>query len=408
MADTIFTHDAGTVSFDSVSTEGVTTDDDGTTTFTWDEIPVVQLDEPPHAQAFDTDEFYKIEGATVARPIKQPYRNGDSIEWYKKPAAELRQMAWSLDNAPYTLEHPDTGMVKDVNDIHGFWKQPRYDSDTERLKEDLYVPTNDEEAKQFISKYQDVSVGFYNRLSSEYDGDTGDLTDDDVDGFQTSMYGDHIAGVKQGRCSGDDGCGLDGSDNTGQVVMKTDSMVPSEDEENMDDNCNCGDNNMTDKDDNPDFDIPDLSTDSLADKHDGVRDIREERDSLKSTVDEVEEELEDHGIELDDYDCPCEAIHDLAESRDEAEDELEDLRSEVDEYREEERQERLDELGEYMDDTEEYQDASLEELEEEIDRMEKLTEKFNFDVKNIEGSQDSKDSKSTGKRTVGRGHASGR
>jgi len=100
-------------------------------------------------------------------------------------------------------------MVKNVDDIHGFWRNPRYDADDDRLKEDLYVPVTDDEALSFIEEHGDVSVGFYNRVATDYDGNTGDLTDDDVDGFQVQMYGDHIAGVEKGRCSGEDGCGLD-------------------------------------------------------------------------------------------------------------------------------------------------------------------------------------------------------
>jgi len=576
MTDTIFTHDAATVSWDSVDAEGITVDDDGTASFDWSEIPVVRLDEPPHAEAFDTDEFYKIEGATVARPIKQPYRVGDSIDWYKKPADELRQMAWSLDNAPFTLGHPDTGMVKDVDDIHGFWKEPRYDGDEERLKEDLYIPTNDSDATEFVSEHQDVSVGFYNRLYGDYDGDTGDLTDDDVDGFQVQMYGDHVAGVTKGRCSSEEGCGLDAEDhNHGRVVMKVDEStsfvtkkdqtekgkkivgeherrrdahidweegdevewqvmpemagvvthvpeetndyvmvdkfnsdgepsgvtltagpadllplgtlpeydiapqfdgafttdyteegryfavapdenpddepkfpinncsdvgdawhfairergdidisfstlkdrikskardldcdVPSEDtEESEDSGCGCGNTGDTNMSDGDDFDIPDMSIDALAERHDTVAEIREAKDELEETVAEVREELDEHGIDLEADECPCDAIHDLAEARDEAEDEVEDLRDELDEYREEERQDALDELGEYLDDISDYEDANLEEIQDEIERVEDLTENLNVDVKNVE-TTDSDDSGGSGgrKRRFGRGH----
>jgi len=412
MTDTIFTHDAATVSWDSVETDGITVDDDGTATFDWSEVPVVRLDEPPHAEAFDTDEFYKIEGATVARPIKQPYRVGDSIDWYKKPAEELRKMAWSLDNAPFTLGHPDTGMVKDVNDIHGFWKEPRYDGDEERLKEDLYIPTNDSDATDFVSEHQDVSVGFYNRVHGEYDGDTGDLTDDDVDGFQVNMYGDHVAGVTQGRCSSEQGCGLDAEDDHGHVVMRTEGpdlegMTDSDDASDCGCNNDEDDNNMTDGDTDDGFDIPDMSIDALAERHDTVASIREEKDELAETVSEVRDELAEHGIDLEEDECPCDAIHDLAKSKDEAESRAEDLEDELDDYREEERQEALDTLGEYLDDIEEYQDADLDEIQDEIERVEKVAENLNVDVKNVE-TTDGDSGGSTGrKRRFGRGHGTG-
>jgi hypothetical protein len=208
MTDAILTHDAGVAAFADAG--GVVSTDDDQVSFNWDESHVVTVDAPADLQgAFDTDEFYKIEGATIARPIKQTYVVGDSVEQYKKPADALRQAAWSFDNAPFTLGHPDSGMVKDVDDVHGFWRNPRYDDADDRLKEDLYIPTTDEEALEFIEEHSDVSVGFYNRVATEFDGDTGDLTDDDVDGFQVQMYGDHIAGVERGRCSSEEGCGLD-------------------------------------------------------------------------------------------------------------------------------------------------------------------------------------------------------
>jgi hypothetical protein len=216
MTDAILTHDAGISAFEDAG--GAVSSDDGGVSFNWDEKHIVTVDAPADLQgAFDTERFYKIEGATIARPIKQHYLVGDEFEVYKKPAEALERAAWSFDNAPFTLGHPDSGMVKNVDDIHGFWRNPRYDTDDDRLKEDLYVPVTDSEALEFIEENEDVSVGFYNRVTAEYDGETGDLTDDDVDGFQVQMYGDHIAGVEQGRCSAEDGCGLDDSPH-GEVV----------------------------------------------------------------------------------------------------------------------------------------------------------------------------------------------
>lgn len=477
-----FTHDAATIGFDSVTVDGVTVNEDDGVSFDWNEIPVVELDEPPHARAFDTNKFYKIADATVARPIKQPYYEDGEINWYKKPAEELRKLAWSLDNRPYTLEHPETGMVKDVADVHGFWKSPHYDDDEERLLEDLYVPTNDEDAIEFVENNTDVSIGFYNRVVSEYDGDTGDLTDDEgLDGYQVNMYGDHIAGVKHGRCSAEAGCGLDSHEH-GEVITNAgepDSMsdeytiTPSVDEFSLDftdedgkyfavapsenpdgepkfpiNNCsdvddawhfaireqgdidisfdtlknriqsrarsldcdvpseseqsNDSDNIMTDDNE---FDIPDLSMDTLADKDERVAELREERDSFKSTVDEVEEELEEHGIDVDEYECPCDAIHDLAEQRDEYETKAEQRKSELDEYREEEKQAVLDELDSYVADIEEYEDESLDAVEEELERRKEIAEEIETDTKNVDTSGGNDGGSTGGIRRKPRGHA---
>jgi hypothetical protein len=642
MSDAILTHDAGVSAFSDAGGV-VSTDDDGVS-FNWDESHVVTVEAPADLQgAFDTDQFYKIEGATIARPIKQQYVVGDSVETYVKPADSLQKAAWSFDNKPFTIQHPDSGMVKNVDDIHGFWRNPRYDADGERLKEDLYIPTTDDEALAFIEEHQDVSVGFYNRVYDDFDGDVGTLVDgtDSVDGYQVQMYGDHIAGVKRGRCSAEDGCGLDGSprgtvyanyDSTpvtdaskgewvewdasgGSAYGKVDNVVrdgcttrgkgdmevcaedgdpavevevyddetgeskdeivrhkeselrswsgPSTDastsfmskenmtggdinppewevgdrvmwqanpemrgdiiatdpsrkivmveleedgeesgytltagytdirkldpsmdcacgttdapsgiaemdgqwygiapSENSDDepkyeldNCNdvkdawnlrgSGDYSIeqstlearikraADAHDCPpeqkpwentenmddDFDIPDLSVDALADKNDSVSDLKAERDSLESTVDEMETEIreafdaaENFTIEVDEDECVCEAVDDLVADLDEKAAEVERLSDELQEYREDERAEALDELEELGADRDEWTDESLDALEDEIERREEVLDaaKVDTSVKNAETEQSTDSDKTektiSGTRTFGRGY----
>lgn len=523
MTEAILTHDAGVSAFEDAGGVVQTTDDDGVT-FSWDEDNIVRVDAPANLKgAFDTERFYKIEGATVARPIKQAYLVGDDIEWYKKPAAELDKAAWSFDNAPFTLGHPDTGMVKNVDDIRGFWRNPRYDHDSDRLKEDLYVPVGDDEAMSFIEEHGDVSVGFYNRVHSNYDGNTGDLSDDDgLDGFQVDMFGNHIAGVEQGRCSSEHGCGLDDADH-GKVVaagpqdthrtMTDDTdyeISPSFDgdfttdyrnsegryfavgpDENPDDepkypinncedardawnlrtqgtidisvsdletriksraselNCqlpstareddagesnDCGcntpndedDSNMGDTDDNTDggFDIPDLSVDALVEKNDAVREIKEERDSLREDLDEMRTEIEDaldaaenFSVDLDDDECPCEAVDTLVSDLDAKVEEVEDLTEELTEYRQDDIEDRLDRLDELGADREEWEDTAddaddpLDALDEEIQRREEVLDAApETSVKDIDSStdadetSDSDETTMSGARRFGRGH----
>lgn len=228
----VLTHDRAITAFDSA--DGVVDSDDGVD-FSWDEEHIVTVDAPSDLQgAFDTNQFYKIEDATIARPIKQPYMDDGTVKWYKKPADELRKAAWSFDNSAYTIDHPNTGMVKDVNDVHGFWRSVRYNDDEDRLQGDLYIPSNDADALEYIEEHRDVSAGYYNRVKAEYDGDTGDLTDDDVDGFQVDMYGNHVASVKHGRCSSNEGCGLD-NEPTGNIVMRVDESTTYESEQSMTD-----------------------------------------------------------------------------------------------------------------------------------------------------------------------------
>lgn len=218
------THDAATAAFDSAS--GAITVDDGELTLDDSDTHVVTVEAPDAiADAFDTDKFYKTEDVTTARPIKQQYVRDGEVKTYVKPAEELKKSAWTFDNRPFTIDHPDSGIIHDVDDIRGFWRNPSYDEDEERKTEDLYIPVTDGAAQSFVTEYGDVSVGFFDEVVENYDGDVGTLVDDtsDVDGYQTNIYGNHIAAVRKGRCSSADGCGLDGSPHGS--VIDTDAVV---------------------------------------------------------------------------------------------------------------------------------------------------------------------------------------
>lgn len=206
-----FTRDAS-VSVFKDDADGITIDEDGAS-IDWQTVERVQINTPPHETAFDTNEFYKLP-ATVARPIPQPYQYGEDTVWLKKPREELQKAAWSLDNSPWTMEHPETGMVKDVTDVKGFWSNPNYVEEADNLDADLFVPTNDRAAMEFIEENGDVSVGFYNQITKAeaYDGVIGGTDDADgieLDGFQTDMLFNHVASVEVGRCPSEAGCGID-------------------------------------------------------------------------------------------------------------------------------------------------------------------------------------------------------
>ena len=179
-------------SFDLDSTDG----------FSWAEARIVQIDNPPHEAAFDTDRFYKID-ATLARPIRQTYQTYDGEVVMKKPADELRDAAWSADNAPVTLGHPSSQIVDSVDLVHGFVRQPHWDSDDEALQASVYIPVSDTRAKSWIEDNDGVSIGFWNEPEAP-----PEQIADDVDRIQTNLYVDHVAIVETGRCSREDGCGL--------------------------------------------------------------------------------------------------------------------------------------------------------------------------------------------------------
>lgn len=208
MKEMIFTHDNATALFRE-DTDGVSVND-GNVTIEWDKLERKTVKDPVVAEYFGTTDFYVLP-ATVARPIKQTYQYGDSHLTFIKPRDELKKAAWSLDGKPWTLEHPDTTVIKDSKDIQGFWKNPRYIDAIDSLDADLHIPVNNDEGMKYIEQYGDVSVGFYNRVArvDSYDGNVGQVDSlSGVDGFQTDMYFDHVASVPIGRCSSEQGCGV--------------------------------------------------------------------------------------------------------------------------------------------------------------------------------------------------------
>jgi hypothetical protein len=190
-----------------------------------DAARTVTVESRAWTDGFDTDQFREYE-VVVARPIEQTYVIDGEEYTFKKPADELRDAAWTFDNAPHPLGHPETGVVRSPSDIHGFHESPKfienYDSDGDALVTHLYIPDGDEQAMEFIEDSSAVSVGFHNKLDWDTD-------EDGVDAYQRSIVGDHIASVKRGRCSVEDGCGIQNT--TMSPVGAADAVAAPESED---------------------------------------------------------------------------------------------------------------------------------------------------------------------------------
>lgn len=324
-------------------------DDDGNVVtdtpdgFDWQEQARVVIDNQPWADSFGTDEFYRLE-ATVARPIEQTYHIDDQEIVAKKLPEELRQAQWGLDNAPYVLGHPDQGVVTDADDIHGFWRQPRYlqhDDEPDEQKLRLYVPVTDEDAQQYLDESQSISVGFF----ADFDTDTDE---DGVDAYQRNLRYDHVASVRVGRCSAEDGCKVSLGDavqtttssaeptsGSNEPVAQFDTTADSEDVSHAHGGCTTGDcscglhehdtsTDMTD-DDNPTLDVSALSVDAITDRHDGVAELAEQKSALADKKAELEEQKE--------------ALSDR----------VDELEAELDEYRQSEREELVEQITDLTD-----------------------------------------------------------
>jgi hypothetical protein len=411
--DRTLTYDS-TASFRFEETDGITVDE-GEVQIDWSDVETVKVDDAPWTSAFDTDEFYKIEGV-LTKPIEQPYRKDGGVEVYTKPAEEIEKAAWSADNIPFTLDHPATGTVRKPRQVRGFWRNPRFDEDTNELRETLYLPTDDEEAKEFVEDANDVSIGFFSDLEPEFDGAVGDVDVDDLDGFQTDLLIDHAAAVDTGRCSGDQGCGLAVDSAGGETFRKQYRNEYGVDVESGDvalnadereagltlDDIRDTDNDLEDQDadsDNDtenttmendfDLDTGDLTVDTIASMNDDVAELVSDHEELTEDYDELQAELDEAEARAEAFEELREAIdvdedhdpEDVAEAAKARLDTTEDLESELKQYREDEREDVIGDIEEVTDRYEgQYEDMDLDELEAKRNELHELAEDMGADV----------------------------
>ena len=379
--NTRFSTDTVPLQFDT-EVDGISTDEDGDPVFDWNEIETVDIDNPHMVEGFGTDEFHRLK-VTIARPIPQRYRYGTDELTLMKPREELKQAIWSLDNKPWTMGHPDTKLVRSVDQVRGFWQDSHYVDTLDSANSYLHIPTNDDEARTFIEENGDVSMGFTHKTVpvTQYDGVVGGNDDvDDVDGFQTDIYFDHVASVDVGRCSSEAGCGIH-QDNR-QETERSDGAFISEtvitDDYRDEDGSDSADNNsehdsMTEEEtctdcagQGLDLAFEDLSVDAVVDTHEGIA----------TRIDELQTEVDEKASR----------IEELETAVDEKDEELEDLRSTVDEYEAEERQELIDSITELTEawDEDDLEDLSLDELS---DRKEIVVE-ATADTSTVNGAGD--------------------
>lgn len=154
------------------------------------------------AAVTDTPEgFKKWSQIVIAKEIVQDY-NG--VKVYKS-ADSLRAILDHGDNRPITDDHPPAKIVTSNKQRLGHIENLTF-TDSNELKADIIV-TNKVLGDKIISgEKREVSVGFH--------ADTVDIkgvfNDVKYDQMQTDILLDHVAIVKDGRCSLRDGCGIHG------------------------------------------------------------------------------------------------------------------------------------------------------------------------------------------------------
>ena len=119
-----------------------------------------------------------------------------------KPSAELEAAAKFADGLPVTREHPEAGIVTDRAQVLGFMRNPLFEND--ELKGVLEIADVDLIADVKSGKVKEVSGGFFCNI----DMTPGVLGDSKYEAVQKDIFMNHVAIVDQGRCSIEDGCGL--------------------------------------------------------------------------------------------------------------------------------------------------------------------------------------------------------
>lgn len=170
--------------------------------FDWTDAETVTLEDTPYPDAFGTDTFYAID-ATVAKPLVQKYEISGETYFLEKTEESLRGATWQLENLPWVIDHPRGKTISTPEQIRGFWRDARY-VDGEGQRATLHFPVTDDVAKEVIKESKAVSIGFTpNEIEWTLDNNT------QADAKTQKLLYDHVASVRKGRCSIEDGCGLD-------------------------------------------------------------------------------------------------------------------------------------------------------------------------------------------------------
>jgi len=117
--------------------------------------------------------------------------------------AELEATASYIKGVPVTRGHPTAKVVTDRAEVLGWTIDAEFEDD--ELRAVLEITDKDliEDIKS--GKLKDVSPGHFSRLDKTADGE---FEGKHYDVTQRDIFIDHIAIVEEGRCSTEDGCGI--------------------------------------------------------------------------------------------------------------------------------------------------------------------------------------------------------
>jgi len=157
-----------------------------------------------HTFKLDKDEAKIVDGVLevpviVAREMVYDY--GDTKAF--KPKEELEKAAQFADGIPITRSHPDAGIVTDQTEILGTFRKPK--TVDEELGGVLRITDKSLIGDVLDGTLKETSGGFFCNLDRTA---SGDYKGQHYDATQTNIVLNHVAVVDQGRCSLEDGCGI--------------------------------------------------------------------------------------------------------------------------------------------------------------------------------------------------------
>lgn len=157
-----------------------------------------------HSFKLDKDKAKIVDGilevpVIVAREMVYDYGSTKAL----KPRDELEKAAQFADGIAITRSHPEAGIVTDQAEILGTFRNPEMVD--EELSGVLRITNKSLIGDVLDGTLKEVSGGFFCNLdrtaSGDYEGTHYDAT-------QKNILLNHVAIVDRGRCSLEDGCGI--------------------------------------------------------------------------------------------------------------------------------------------------------------------------------------------------------
>ena len=147
----------------------------------------------------ETDSVHQYEAVIT----KEGVQNGAFKAW-----SELKRSAWTANNRPVVINHPEGGPVTDIETIKGFLSNVKLSEEAREVIATINIFNDNKTIIEDIDKgnIKEVSIGFWTNIEAEkgeYEGQTYEVK-------ETGLLIDHLALLPDsiGACSVDDGCGV--------------------------------------------------------------------------------------------------------------------------------------------------------------------------------------------------------